>query len=161
MQLVVADTGPVNYLILIGRIDLLPILFDKVVLPQVVATVLASQRAPQPVRHWIATHPAWLEVHEVPSDEPDASLANIDRGERAAIQLACALRADLVLMDDRKGVLAAERKGLLVTGTLGVLDIAAERGLVDLAETVRELEQTNFRRPLGLLEILLAKHKHQ
>ena len=88
-------------------------------------------------------------------------LANIDRGERAAIQLACALRADLVLMDDRKGVLAAERKGLLVTGTLGVLDIAAERGLVDFAETVRELEQTNFRRPFGLLEILPAKHKHQ
>ena len=62
-------------------------------------------------------------------------------------------------MDDRKGVLAAERKGLLVTGTLGVLDIAAERGLVDFAESVRKLEQTNFRRPIGLLEILLTKHK--
>ena len=85
-------------------------------------------------------------------------MANIDEGERTAIQLACTLNADLVLMDDRKGVLAAERKGLLVTGTLGVLDMAATRGLVDFAETIRELEQTNFRRPSGLLAILLAKH---
>jgi predicted nucleic acid-binding protein len=32
VRLVIADTGPVNYLILIGHIDILPALFDKVIL---------------------------------------------------------------------------------------------------------------------------------
>ena len=36
MRLVIADTGPVNYLVLIGNIDLLPALFDKVILPSAV-----------------------------------------------------------------------------------------------------------------------------
>jgi len=82
--------------------------------------------------------PSWLEVRDAPLSEPDdASLAAIDAGEKAAIQLAVALHADLLLMDDRKGVSAAERRGLRVTGTLGVLDLAAERGLVDFGQRLR------------------------
>jgi predicted nucleic acid-binding protein len=89
----------------------------------------------------------------------DDTLSGIDPGERAAIQLAITLHADLLLMDDRKGVAAAESKGLLVTGTLGILDIAAERGLVDFTAAIRDLERTSFRRPTELLHSLLAKHE--
>ena len=42
MWLVIADTGPVNYLILIGHIELLPALFEKVTLPAAVQSELAS-----------------------------------------------------------------------------------------------------------------------
>jgi predicted nucleic acid-binding protein len=56
----------------------------------------------------------------------------LDEGEIAAIALATSLPADLLLMDDRKAVIT-RLKGLRVTGTLGVLDVAAERGLVDFA----------------------------
>jgi predicted nucleic acid-binding protein len=41
----------------------------------------------------------------------------------------------------------AQGKGLRVTGTLGLLDLAAERGLIDFAEAIRSLERTSFRRP--------------
>jgi len=85
-------------------------------------------------------------VRDVPFNEPDdASLKGIDAGEMAAIQLAAYLHADLLLMDDRKGVSAAERKGLRVTGTLGILDLAARRGLIDLPATIDRLRETNFR----------------
>jgi hypothetical protein len=47
------------------------------------------------------------------------------------------LDADLLLMDDRKGTIAAHRLGIRATGTLGILDRAAERGLVDFAHLVR------------------------
>jgi predicted nucleic acid-binding protein len=108
VRLVIADTGPLNYLILIGHIDLLPVLFEKVVLPTTVQSELASSKAPPFVRHWIGDPPAWLEVREAPlSQVEDASLKGIDAGERAAIQLAVSLDADLLLMDDRKGVNAA------------------------------------------------------
>lgn len=101
-------------------------------------------------------------MREAPlSQAEDASLKEIDAGERAAIQLAVSLHADLLLMDDRKGVNAAQRKGLRVTGTLGILDLAAQRGLADFAQAVEQLRQTNFRVPQALLDALLEKHKEK
>jgi predicted nucleic acid-binding protein len=75
--------------------------------------------------------------------------------------LAASLHADLLLMDDRKGVNAAQKKGLRVTGTLGILDLAAQRGLADFAQAVEQLRQTNFRIPHALLDALLEEHKEK
>ena len=69
------------------------------------------------------------------------------------------MHADLLLIDDRRGVRAAKQQGLRVTGTLGLLDLAAERGLVDFADAIRKLESTSFRRPEAVLQALLNKHK--
>jgi predicted nucleic acid-binding protein len=68
------------------------------------------------------------------------------------------LRADLVLMDDRAGVAIAKAHGFVVTGTLGVLELAARRKLIDLAGTVRRLKATNFRCRPEILDALLARH---
>jgi predicted nucleic acid-binding protein len=126
MRLVVADTGPLNYLVLIGDIELLPKLFGRVLAPEAVCDELADRDAPAAVRAWAAQRPAWLEVRPNPDFRPDdAPTATLDRGERSAIALALALNADLVLMDDQEGVAAARRTGLVVIGTLGVLDLAA------------------------------------
>ena len=46
-----------------------------------------------------------------------------------------------------------------MTGTLGVLDRAAERGLIDLASAVASLRQTNFRIDPSLLEQLLTSDR--
>ncbi len=124
MRLLIADTGPINYLIPIGHIDLLPTLFEIIVLPAIVQGELASGKAPASVRHWITNPPAWLEINNAPRSQiENPSLAGIDAGEKAAIQLALSLNADLLLMDDRKGVRAANKRGLVVTGTLGILDL--------------------------------------
>jgi predicted nucleic acid-binding protein len=133
VQLVIADTGPIDYLVLIGDIDLLPSLFEKVLLPAAVQAELTDPDAPPSVRNWRASPPAWLHIHETPAREFDpGSVEGLDEGEAAAIALAISLGADLLLTDDRKGVIVARGKGLRVTGTLGVLDIAAQRGLVKI-----------------------------
>jgi predicted nucleic acid-binding protein len=159
VRLVIADTSPLNYLILIGHIDLLPVLFEKLVLPATVQSELASSKAPPLIRNWTANLPAWLEVREAPLDlAEDVSLKGIDAGEKAAIQLAVSLNADLLLMDDRKGVGAALRKGLRVTGTLGILDLGAQRGLINFAQAVGRLRRTTFRVPEALLDSLMKNH---
>src|SRR2546421_206300 len=115
MRLVVADTGPLNYLVLIETIDVLPRLFEQILVPAAVYDELLHADAPAPVRAFIAQKPAWLEVRpNPPRSDDDAAASTLDEGERAAIALATSIGADLVLMDDRAGVAVAYRHGLAV-----------------------------------------------
>jgi predicted nucleic acid-binding protein len=155
VRLLIADTGPVNYLILIRHIDLLPRMFERVVIPVVVRTELSSPVAPPLVQRWIATPPVWLEIVETQAVDP---VAGLHKGESAAISLAASLHADLLLMDDRKGAKAARSKGFRVTGTLGLLEMAAQRGLLDFAEAAERLRQTTFRGPEALLDLMLKRN---
>ncbi len=153
--LVVADAGPLHYLVPVGYSDILAVLFEKVFVPTLVRDELAHSEAPEPVRAWIENPPAWLEVRAAPVlDEP--SLQSLDDGERAAIALAVALKADLLLMDDRAGVAAARAKGFAVTGTLGLLDLAARRRLLKLRDVFARLKATNFRYRPEIMDALLA-----
>jgi predicted nucleic acid-binding protein len=52
-----------------------------------------------------------VEVAETPGRYfDDESLKGLDQGEQAAIALASAINADLLLMDDREGVMVARAK---------------------------------------------------
>jgi len=160
LRLVVTDTGPINYLILIEHIDLLPALFARVILPFAVQRELTARRSPSAVRNWAANPPAWVGLRATPGGiDADPLLKEIGAGEKAAIALASTVNADLLLMDDRKGVKAARRKGLRVTGTLGILELAAQSGLVDFAQATDRLRRTNFRVPEVLIEALLERHR--
>jgi predicted nucleic acid-binding protein len=80
-------------------------------------------------------------------------------GERAAIALAQSIRADLLLIDDRAGAVLAQQRGLEVTGTLGVLDLASRAKLVQLRDAFVRLQKTNFRYPPSLMEALLKEER--
>ena len=71
MPVVVADTGPVNYLVQIEAIDVLPKLFDTVVVPAAVHDELTHLRAPAPVRAWAESPPAWLDIRPNPEAARD------------------------------------------------------------------------------------------
>ena len=88
VRLVIADTTPLNYLILIQQIQLLPTLFERVFIPAAVRDELRHNDAPTVVREWVAVLPAWLEVTDPTTRTTDPTLDRLDEGERAAIQLA-------------------------------------------------------------------------
>jgi len=154
VPVVVADTGPLHYLVLIGHIDLLAQMFRGVSIAQTVQAELTHAEAPRTVRDWAAAPPAWLGVLPAPMSE-DPALSALDDGERATIALAASMRADLIVMDDRAGVAAARARGFAVTGTLGLLDLAARRDLIDLAAAFARLRATSFRCRPELLDALL------
>ena len=56
------DTTALNYLVLIGQIELLSALYQRVLIPQEVHRELQQSRTPPPVSHWAASLPAWCEV---------------------------------------------------------------------------------------------------
>src|SRR5262249_11124841 len=161
MQLVVADTSPLNYLILIDQIEILPALFEKVLVPEVVRNELQHSDAPAAVRRWISTTPPWLEIVPAGQETTDVELLRLGGGERAAILLALRIKAELLLIDDRDGVNLARSRGFAVTGTFGILDLAASRGVIDLHEAVDRLKATTFRYPPDILDELLARHSRQ
>src|SRR5690242_299293 len=153
MRVVVADATPLHYLILIDAIHVLPRIFEKIHAPIEVRDELTCDAAPPSVRNWMQQLPPWLEILAAPAVVPaDSSLEALDSGERAAIALAESIHADLLLIDDRAGALLAQRRGIAVTGTLGVLDLASQAGLLHLRDAFARLQETNFRYPPSLLE---------
>jgi predicted nucleic acid-binding protein len=154
MRLVVADTSPIFYLLSIGQIDLLPLLFGRILVPDAVYKELCHSTAPDALREWTARCPTWLEVRPVGADD-DAVFLPLGAGERAAIALAVAMRADLILIDERKGTNVALMNGLEVTGTLGILRLAARRKEVDLRDALTKLKRTNFRYRQEMIDDLL------
>jgi len=153
-MLVVADASPINFLVRIGYIDTLPCLFRVVAIPPAVHRELSHNGTPKAVRDWLAQRPAWLEIR-VPT-QVDLTLTR-DPGEREAICLACEIKADAILLDDLRARHIAERFGLNVTGTVGVLDLAAERGLISLPEAIEALSRTDFRISAELVRETLAR----
>jgi predicted nucleic acid-binding protein len=155
-MIIVSDTTPFNYLVLIGQQNVLHALFGRVIIPQAVFEELQRERTPSPVREWIKQRPQWLEVQTVQgSGSPD--LDNLGAGERAAILLAEEMKADPVLMDDKDGRRKAAHRQVVIIGTLGVLDRAAERGLLDLTEAITRLQMTTFRAPKDVIEAMLEQ----
>jgi predicted nucleic acid-binding protein len=143
-MIVVADSGPLHYLILLGHVDLLQRFYGEVLVPEPVAGELTTASAPDAVREWMTNLPAWVAVRPVTADAISRVTDDLDLGERAAIALAETVRADLLLIDEAAGRAEARRRHLRVTGTLGVLRAGAERGVVDVPDLIERLRSTTF-----------------
>jgi predicted nucleic acid-binding protein len=156
-MVVVADTSPLNYLVLIGEAEVLPRLYGEVVIPQAVLLELQHTAAPRAAADWIAAPPPWLIVDR--TRPPISSLGeDLDPGEREAIALAHGMEGDvLLLIDDAKGREVAERLKIETTGTLGVLDAAAGKGLLNLPAALQRLQSTNFHVNSRLIQFLLDR----
>lgn len=141
-MIVVSDTSPLHYLVLIGAIEVLPTLFVEIHVPSKVVEELQQLRTPDLVKRWASALPPWVRVSN-PSKTVDVGI-RLDPGEIEALALAKEIDAETVLMDDRKGRQAAEKLGLQAIGTLTVLEFAAEQKLLELRASLEALRSTNF-----------------
>lgn len=142
-MIVVSDTSPLNYLVLIGAIDVLPKFFSNIHIPPEVLHELLHERTPEDVRRWAVSPPKWLQV-----TSPTTLIsvpAKLGAGEASAIALAKELGATRLLIDERDGTRFAIGQGLKVIGTLAVLEQAASDDLLDLPDALGCLQQTTFR----------------
>ena len=156
-RVVVADTSPLRYLVVIEQIGLLPQLFGQIAVPSVVFDELRHPSAPPAARDWINSAPKWLEVL------PVTAFDSLDQGERDALILGLSLAAKLILIDERKGaaVAVARQKGFAIMGTLGIPGLAARRDIIDLADAFTRLKRTNFRRSEALFDAMLNEHRRE
>ena len=151
-MIVVADTTPINYLVLIGYPSVLRDLFQQVIVPRAVFLELQSPQAPDEIRVWCASMPDWCRVESVKA--VPAELMHLGAGEREAIALSEQLGADLLLIDEARGRRAARQRGLPITGTIGILDQGAAMGLIDIDTALDRLQRTTFRASVELFKKL-------
>lgn len=156
-MVVIADTTPLNYLVLIEEVEILPQLYGRVFIPLAVWEEFQRPETPDAVRAWVAQPPVWLEVRSL-GRSPDPAFQSLGAGEREAIALAEELHADRLIMDERAARHVATQRNLVVIGTLGVLAEAADHALIDFSEAVARLEQTSFYVSPEVLNPLLQRY---
>ena len=154
-MIVVADTSPLNYLVLLGHIEIVAKIYAEVLVPQTVLDELQDSDAPAEVRAWVSAPPVWLQISTL-IFRLDPLLNRLDRGEQDAILLAESLKAERLIIDDLEGRREAANRGLPVIGTLGILAERARRNLLDLPQALAALQTTNFHVAPDLIELLLA-----
>jgi predicted nucleic acid-binding protein len=106
-MIAVSDTSPLNYLALIGEIELLPRIFTRVLIPPAVISELNHARTPPVVVAWAANLPSWVDVLSPYQAIEEAALG---RGEAEAIAVALQVCADVTLIDERKASVAARNR---------------------------------------------------
>jgi uncharacterized protein len=125
---VIINNTPLVALWSLERLDLLGDLFGTVWMPTAVASeFLATHRA---ARQRALEASNWLQTVSLSDPRHALSYVGLDRGEAEVLVLAVEHKARLVIMDERKGRRYAHRLGLSLTGTLGVLLLSKEEGLV-------------------------------
>jgi predicted nucleic acid-binding protein len=155
-SIVVSDAGPVHYLILIDCADTLEALFDHVLIPSAVRDELFHPNAPKKVRDWLSKARPWFESCAVENPKP---IRGIHKGEAEAIQLAVRKNARGILLDDLAARKAAREMNLSVIGTVAVLELAAERNLIELSASISKLKSTNIFVPSELLVAALERDR--
>src|SRR5262249_54953847 len=110
------------------------------------------------VRTFITSPPQWL-VQQSPSIVKPIPM--LHPGEVAAISLALEIHADLLLIDEVRGRKAAAAHGIRFTGTIGVLEQAADKGMVDLADAFDRIKRTDFWISHELLDVRLRLHQER
>lgn len=142
-MIVVVNTSPLISLDRIDRLDILPELFGRVVRPQSVVDELTSGKSSHGGSFALFDAP-WMDT--VPDPAEAVFRKELGAGETAAIALAKTMGADLILLDDLAARRVASGLDLRVSGTLGVMAAAAQRGIVsDLGEAIESLRRVGMR----------------
>ncbi|GHT40756.1 hypothetical protein AGMMS49965_09510 [Bacteroidia bacterium] len=107
--------------------------------------------------------PEWIKVKSVTNKNYQQLLeATLDRGESSAIALSIELENALLIIDDLKGRREAKRLGLKMTGTLGMLFSAKQKGLIPaLKPYLDRLQAVDFRiSPIIVQELLVLSNEN-
>jgi uncharacterized protein len=157
--IVISDTSAITNLAAIQYLQLLPQLYERVMIPEAVYRELAEIDPPVPGTLEVQTAP-WLEIRQVVNRavvERLQSEVRLDPGESEAIALALELNADLLLIDERRGRAEANRMGVKITGLLGILVEAKQKNLIVAVKPLMDalIATSDFRLSLALYDQIL------
>jgi len=123
---IISDASPLIVLLKINKLSILKELFQKIIIPEAVHKEITAKEHEKTIFNKIE----WIETRKIRNTDLTTLLEKlIDRGEAEAIVLAKELKATL-LIDDAKARKHAKLLNINIIGTLGLLKIAKNRGLI-------------------------------
>lgn len=130
----------------IGQIELLEKLFGQLAITQTVADEFNKPL------------PDWINIDTFNSGEIKGLASLLDLGEAASIALASTNENSLLIIDESKGRKVAKEMGVQITGSLGLLVAAKQKGYIEAVKPILEkIQQTNFRISENLIQVVLYK----
>jgi predicted nucleic acid-binding protein len=156
--IVVSDASPLIALAAVQQLDLLRILYGEILLPSAVYDEVTNIRPAAPGANEVR-NADWIYIRHVENRTlVDALSLDLDVGEAEALSLAVEADADLLLMDERRGRIAAARLGRRVIGVLGVVAEAKATGLVPAVRPILDAlaQQAGFHISAALRDRVLA-----
>lgn len=159
MMIVIADTSPIISLLKIDRLDLLSELFGLIFIPDAVYNEL-TQNEKYRIEAKLIIHSDFIKNKKISNTQAVNILQNVmllDNGESEAIILFDELKAQLLLIDERRGREIAEKLNIPISGTIGILIKAFEKNLLtrqEIFEYVDIFQQENRRFSRNLINLL-------
>jgi len=127
---IISDASPLIVLLKTNKLSILKELFQKIIIPEAVHKEITAKEHEKTIFNKIE----WIETRKIRNTDLTTLLEKlIDRGEAEAIVLAKELKATL-LIDDAKARKYAKLLNINIIGTLGLLKIAKNRGLIPSAK---------------------------
>lgn len=145
MPEVIVDTFPLQYLHQLGLLDLLPFFYGGIIVPEAVVREIAVGRSLGVFLPDLAAFP-WIEVRQIAGIAVLPLVSDLGAGETEVLALALESERPLVVLDDFLARRLAQRHGLAMTGTLGLLLKGKQVGRIDRMEPLLDrLEELRFR----------------
>lgn len=135
-MIVISDTTPVISLLKADRLELLRELYGTVLMPEAVYKELTENpvyiKEAEIIKktHFLSV----ARVENTTSVNILRAITGLDAGESEALILYGEQRADLLLMDERKGRSVAKQLNIMFMGTVGILMLAFDKDLLQAEE---------------------------
>ncbi|WP_457641817.1 DUF3368 domain-containing protein [Persephonella sp.] len=144
MPKVVSNTTPLLSFIKLNRLDILQEIYQRIYIPEAVYKEIETGKGKY---YKDISKENWIIIKKVKNKNLVEKYTEfIDIGEVEAIALSLEIKANLLLIDDRKGRTIAEKENINITGTVGILIKAKKLGIIkEIKPYIYELiEKGNF-----------------
>ncbi|KLU63588.1 hypothetical protein CEB3_c00430 [Peptococcaceae bacterium CEB3] len=143
---IVSNSTPLIALSRINEFELLHVIFGSIIVPSAVYKEVVSEGTGRPGVKEVA-NASWIITREVQNLLAVSLLQiDLDPGEAEAVVLAKELGADYLLLDEKKARRVARNSEIEIMGTVGILGLAAKKGLIsNLDDTFTKLGENGFR----------------
>lgn len=158
MRKVIVNSTPLIALCHVNKLDLLRQLYGEITIPMAVYKEI-SVKEDSVCKHAVENAREWIHVEKIQNEMARAMYkTQLHDGEVEVMILAKETNGDLVIIDDQNAKKHAKYLGLPVTGTLGVLIKAKQKGLIpELRPLLDTMVQKNIYIKDSLIRLCLKQ----